>query len=126
MPQIDVKLLLNRTLYAKGPVQILDSGLNVVTTRKAGDVVGNVDSWITRNGIVYLTLKPFQTVRLVKVPNLNLSLSKIDSAEVFAQQSAAELKAMGPVAYYVKKYGTVLLAVLAGTYLLGTYIKKKL
>ena len=126
MPQIDVKLLLNKTLYAKGPVSILDSGLNVVTTRKAGEVVGDVDSWITRNGVVYLTLKPYQTVRLVKVPNLNLSLSKIDSAEVFAQQSAAELQAMGPVAYYVKKYGTVLLAVLAGTYLLGTYIKKKL
>jgi hypothetical protein len=136
MPQISVDLLINRTLYARGPVQILDSALNVVATRQAGQVVGEVDSWIQRAGTVYLTLKPFQTVRLVKVPNANLSLSKTEAADVFGRQEIedekkrAELERlkreqMGPVTYYVKKFGPVLLAVIAGTYLLGTYIKKR-
>jgi len=136
MPQISVDLLINRTLYARGPVQILDGALNVVATRQAGQVVGEVDSWIQRAGTVYLTLKPFQTVRLVKVPNLNLSLSKTEAADVFGRQEIedekkrAELERlkreqMGPVTYYVKKFGPVLLAVIAGTYLLGTYIKKR-
>jgi hypothetical protein len=136
MPQISVDLLMNRTLYARGPVQILDGALNVVATRQAGQVVGEVDSWIQRAGTVYLTLKPFQTVRLVKVPNANLSLSKTEAADVFGRQEIedekkrAELERlkrdqMGPVTYYVQKFGPVLLAVIAGTYLLGTYIKKK-
>lgn len=136
MPQISVDLLINRTLYARGPVQILDGALNVVATRQAGQVVGEVDSWIQRAGTVYLTLKPFQTVRLVKVPNANLSLSKTEAADVFGRQEIedekkrAELERlkreqMGPVTYYVKKFGPVLLAVIAGTYLLGTYIKKR-
>lgn len=136
MPQISVDLLINRTLYARGPVQILDGALNVVATRQAGQVVGEVDSWIQRAGTVYLTLKPFQTVRLVKVPNANLSLSKTEAADVFGRQEIedekkrAELERlkreqMGPVTYYLKKFGPVLLAVIAGTYLLGTYIKKR-
>jgi hypothetical protein len=136
MPQISVDLLINRTLYARGPVQIMDGALNVVATRQAGQVVGEVDSWIQRAGTVYLTLKPFQTVRLVKVPNANLSLSKTEAADVFGRQEIedekkrAELERlkreqMGPVTYYVKKFGPVLLAVIAGTYLLGAYIKKK-
>jgi hypothetical protein len=136
MPQISVDLLINRTLYARGPVQILDGALNVVSTRQTGQVVGEVDSWIQRAGTIYLTLKPFQTVRLVKVPNPNLSLSKTEAADVFGRQEIedekkrAELERlkreqMGPVTYYVKKFGPVLLAVIAGTYLLGTYIKKK-
>jgi hypothetical protein len=136
MPQISVDLLINRTLYARGPVQILDGALNVVATRQAGQVVGEVDSWIQRAGTIYLTLKPYQTVRLVKVPNVNLSLSKTEAADVFGRQEIedekkrAELERlkreqMGPVTYYVKKFGPVLLAVIAGTYLLGTYIKKK-
>ena len=136
MPQISVDLLINRTLYARGPVQIMDGALNVVATRQAGQVVGEVDSWIQRAGTVYLTLKPFQTVRLVKVPNANLSLSKTEAADVFGRQEIedekkrAELERlkreqMGPVTYYVRKFGPVLLAVIAGTYLLGTYIKKR-
>jgi hypothetical protein len=136
MPQISVDLLLNRTLYARGPVQILDGALNVIATRQAGQVVGEVDSWIQRAGTIYLTLKPYQTVRLVKVPNANLSLSKTEAADVFGRQEIedekkrAELERlkreqMGPVTYYVRKFGPVLLAVIAGTYLLGTYIKKR-
>jgi len=136
MPQISVDLLINRTLYARGPVQILDGALNVVATRQAGQVVGEVDSWIQRAGTIYLTLKPYQTVRLVKVPNANLSLSKTEAADVFGRQEIevekkrAELERlkreqMGPVTYYVKKFGPAILAVIAGTYLLGAYIKKK-
>lgn len=136
MPRISVDLLINRTLYARGPVQILDGAQNVVATRQAGQVVGEVDSWIQRDGTVYLTLKPFQTVRLVKVPNVNLSLSKIEAADVFGRQEIedekkrAELERlkreqMDPITYYVKKFGPVLLAFIAGTYLLGTYIKKR-
>jgi hypothetical protein len=136
MPQISVDLLINRTLYARGPVQILDGALNVVATRQAGQVVGEVDSWIQRSGTIYLTLKPFQVVRLVKAPNANLSLSKTEAADVFGRQEIedekkrAELERlkrdqMGPVTYYVQKFGPVLLAVIAGTYLLGAYIRKK-
>lgn len=136
MPAINISLLIDRTLYASGPVAIRDSALNIVATRKAGEVVGVVDSWINRNGTLYLTLKPYQTVRLVKVPDPNLSLSKTESREVFGRQEIEDAKrlqdieeqkreAMGPVAYYIKRYGPILAAFIAGTYLLGAYIKKK-
>jgi len=140
MPQISVSLLKDRTIYATGPVDILDSSLRVIERRTAGQVVGDVDSWIQRGGIVYLTLKPFTRVRLVRVPNANLTLSKVDAEAVRLRQKAEERKELQPlrqaeeqaqkeekgnVRFYLEKYGPVVLAVLAGTYLLGTYIKKR-
>jgi hypothetical protein len=141
MPQISVSLLLDRTIYATGPVDILDSTLRVKERRTAGQVVGEVDSWIQRGGIVYLSLKPYTRVRLVRVPNANLTLSKADAEAVRLRQKAMERKELQPlrqaeqqgqkeekgsVSFYLEKYGPVVLSVLAGTYLLGTYIKKKL
>jgi len=136
MPQINIDKLQDRILYASGPVAILDIMGKVVATRKSGQVVGEVFSWINRDGTLYLTLKPMNPTRMVKVPNPNLSLSKTESREVFGKQEIEDVKrmqeieeqkreAMGPIAYYVKKYGPILAAFIAGTYLLGVYIKKK-
>jgi len=139
MPPINVDLLLNRTLYAKGPVRILDSTLRVIETRQAGQVVGDVDSWVTRGGTVYLTLKPFSRVRLVRVPDPNLTLSKVDAQDVRRQQeirirretepARQELdrlkRQQGLIPYYLNRYGPILLAVVAGTYIVTAYIKKR-
>ena len=139
MPPINIDLLLNRTLYAKGPVTILDASLRPIEARQAGQVVGEVDSWINRGGVLYVTLKPFSRVRLVKVPNPNLSLSKVEAGEVRRQQeirtrteTAGSREALerlkrseGLIPYYLNKYGPILLAAIAGTYILGAYIKKR-
>jgi len=139
MPQVPVNLLIDRTLYATGPVDILDSALNVVERRKAGDVVGTVDSWVQRSGIVYLTLKPYTRPRLVRLPG-SLTLSKADAEAVRLKQKAEERRELGPlreaeekaqkeekgaIPYYLERYGKTLLIVLVGAYLAGTYIKKQ-
>jgi len=140
MPQVPINLLLNRVIYATGPVDILDASLNVVERRKAGDVVGEVDSWVQRGGALYLTLKPYTRPRLVRVPNTALTLSKTDAEAVRLKQRAEERRELGPlraaeeaaiweekgtVAYYFERYGKVVLLVIAGAYLAGQYIKKR-
>ena len=140
MPKIDVSLLVNRTLYATGPVNILDGSLRIIERRSAGQVVGDVDSWITRGGVVYVTLKPYQRVRLVKVQGAPLTLSRADAEAVALRQKAKERQELGPLRaaeeaaqkeekgtfrYYFEKYGKVALLVIAGAYLAGTYIKKR-
>ena len=140
MPEINVALLINRTLYATAPVDILDGTLRVVERRTAGQVVGDVDSWITRGGVVYATLKPYTRVRLVRLGLGNLTLSKADAEAVKLRQKAIERKELGPLRqaeeaaqkeekgtfrYYFEKYGKVALLVIAGAYLAGTYIKKR-
>lgn len=140
MPQINVDLLINRTLYAAGPVDILDGSLRVIDRRSAGQVVGDVDSYITRGGVVYVTLKPYQRVRLVKVQGAPLTLSKADAEAVALRQKAKERQELAPLReaeeaaqkeekgtflYYFEKYGKVALVVLVGAYLAGTYIKKR-
>ena len=139
MPQISVDLLINRTLYATGRVDIYDAGLNVVATRQAGQVVGEVFSYVQRGGVVYLTLKPAAPARLVKLPGA-LTVSKADAEAIRlreeqrqraeldplrAERERAEMESKGKVRYYIEKYGPILLAVVAGTYLMGTYIKKR-
>ena len=140
MPQINVDLLINRTLYAAGPVDILDGSLRIIERRSAGQVVGDVDSYITRGGVVYVTLKPYQRVRLVKVQGSPLTLSKADAEAVALRQKAKERQELGPLRqaeetaqkeekgsfrYYFEKYGKVALIVIVGAYLAGTYIKKR-
>lgn len=140
MPQINVDLLINRTLYAAGPVDILDGSLRIIERRSAGQVVGDVDSYITRGGVVYVTLKPYQRVRLVKVQGTPLTLSKADAEAVALRQKAKERQELGPLReaeeaaqkeekgsfrYYFEKYGKVALIVIVGAYLAGTYIKKR-
>jgi len=140
VPQINVDLLINRTLYAAGPVDILDGSLRVIDRRSAGQVVGDVDSYITRGGVVYVTLKPYQRVRLVKVQGAPLTLSKADAEAVALRQKAKERQELAPLReaeeaaqkeekgtflYYFEKYGKVALVVLVGAYLAGTYIKKR-
>lgn len=140
MPEINVALLVNRTLYATAPVDILDASLRVVERRTAGQVVGDVDSWITRNGVVYATLKPYTRARLVRLGAGNLTLSKADAEAVALRQKAIERQELGPLRaaeeaaqkeekgtfrYYFEKYGKIALLVIAGAYLAGTYIKKR-
>ena len=140
MPNIDVSLLVNRTLYATGPVNILDGSLRIIERRSAGQVVGDVDSYITRGGVVYLTLKPYQRVRLVKVQGAPLTLSKADAEAVALRQKAKERQELAPLReaeeaaqkeekgsfrYYFEKYGKVAIIVIVGAYLAGTYIKKR-
>ena len=140
MPKIDVSLLANRTLYATGPVDILDASLRIIERRSAGQVVGDVDSYITRGGVVYVTLKPYQRVRLVKIQGAPLTLSKADAEAVALRQKAKERQELGPLRqaeeaaqiqekgsfrYYFEKYGKVALVVFVGAYLAGTYIKKR-
>ena len=103
-------------------------------------VVGDVDSYITRGGVVYLTLKPYQRVRLVKAQGAPLTLSKADAEAVALRQKAKERQELAPLRqaeeaaqkeekgsfrYYFEKYGKVALVVLVGAYLAGTYIKKR-
>jgi len=145
MPQVNVDLLLNRIVYATGNVDIKDSALRVVDRRTAGQVVGRVDSWVLRNGRVYLIVVqnsyyPFEPFRLVGPSLRNLTLSKADAEAVRLLQKAEERKELSPlrqaeeaaekeekgsVRFYIEKYGRVVLIAAVGAYLVGTFIKKR-
>lgn len=144
MPQVNVSLLLNRIVYATGNVEIKDSALRVVERRTAGQVVGRVDSWVQRDGSVYLIVKnsyyPLEPVRLVGPSFRNLTLSKADAEAVRLRQKAEERKELSPlrqaeeaaqkeekgsVRFYIEKYGRVVLIAAVGAYLVGTFIKKR-
>lgn len=144
MPQVNVSLLLNRIVYATGNVDIKDSALRVVDRRTAGQVVGRVDSWVQRNGSLYLIVKnsyyPLEPVRLVGPSLRNLTLSKADAEAVRLRQKAEERKELSPlrqaeevaqkeekgsVRFYIEKYGRVVLIAAVGAYLVGTFIKRR-
>lgn len=140
MAEVSADKIINKTLWAKKDVPVLNSSLKPVSLIKAGNVVGVVSSFIERPGGLYWIIKSknnssgFFLVQHKEgsfSPNkggVQLAIKKQaleDKAEVIKAEGELEQikkEEKGAVSYYVEKYGPWII----GTVILLAIIKKKL
>lgn len=120
MADITADLVINKNLYAKGNVDLYDSpGGKIIRSISDGGLVGNVYSWVTRNGIVYwLFYDTYGKPYYVKHDSTKLSLKELPAIlkKIEDEQVAKEIQQKGVVNYYIQKYlpwivGAVVVAV---------------
>jgi hypothetical protein len=120
MANVDISKLINHNLYAKGNVNGLDGSLTTVKkTYSAGNLIGNIYSYIVRNGNVYYMVyandydyKNFKPTYILHdaskldVPDLPDILQKIKNEKEIKdlQDQKKLIDEIGPVQYYTNKY----------------------
>lgn len=121
-------------LIAAKSLPILNYSLKQIGTFKAGDIVGRVKSyvqlgtpnvyWVFRDRTGKDYLVQHNEGNFQKVGELK---AKIEECKRFGQQQIQQqqIEAEGKIPYYIRKYGIVILLVIAGTTLLKTYIQKR-
>jgi hypothetical protein len=128
MAEISVYDAIGLNLYAKTTIAKLDSSLNKTGSFKAGDYVGKIYSWITRNGKIYWVVEDptignkyyyvlhgkgiFEVTKQIK--------SIIEKDKLKEQEQLKEEK--GNFQYYVDRYLPYVLL----TFVAIAVIKKKL
>lgn len=140
MAEVSADKIINKTLWAKKEVPVLDSSFKVVSKIPAGNVVGVVQSFIERPGRLYWLIKSNNNKAgffIVEHKEGNFSPNKggvqlaIKKQEIEDKTEAAKSEAAleelkkeekGAVAYYVERYGPWII----GTVILLAIIKKKL
>lgn len=129
MPEITADKIIGKTLYAKRQLDKLNSSLQKIGTFSAGQSVGQVFSYIVRNGQVYwLFNDPFGKPYLVKHDSTAFQFSgsvqeavKKEEAEKVKQ----EIETKGKIPFYIEKYGKWVLGAFILVTLAREYIKKK-
>ena len=107
MADILADLVLNKNLYAKGKVQGYDlPDGKVVLTFENGGLVGNVYSYVIRNGIVYWQFFKNNKPYYVKHDNNKLSLKELPAIlkKIADEQQKQEIEQKGTLNYYLQKY----------------------
>lgn len=134
MPTISADKVIGKGLVAKVTIAKLNGALQKVGTFPTGSNIGVVFSYIQRNGQVYWMLQPEygQPFYVLHGPGRFEITEDIKGAikeqqnEREREQRENEIKSKGAVPYYVEKYGKFILLVVAGAFIINTYIKKKL
>ena len=113
MATVTADQLVNHDLYAKGNVNALDSTFkNVAATFSAGQRIGNIYSWIERNGqlyyLIYLSKSDYDNFNPSFVMHNPSKLSVPDLPNILQQiadqKRAAEIEKKGLIPYYVETY----------------------
>lgn len=129
MPELSADKIIGKTLFAKRELNKLDSSLQKIGTFKAGQSVGQVFSYIVRNGQVYWLFKdPFGKPYLVKHDSTAFQFSAgVQEAAKKEQQEKVkeEIQTKGQIPYYIEKYGKWVLGAFILVTLAREYIKKK-
>lgn len=134
MPTITADKVIGKNLIAKVAISKLNGAFQKIGSFAPGSNIGIVFSYIQRNGQVYWMIQPeygqpfyvlhgpgrFEITQDIK------DAQKEQQIEREKEQREREINAKGAIPYYVEKYGKFLLIVVAGAYVLNTYIKKKL
>jgi hypothetical protein len=125
MANVTVDKIVNHDLYANGNVSAFDSSLKtVVATFSAGQRIGNIYSWIERNGqlyyLIYLSKSDYDNFNPSFVMHDPSKLSVPDLPNILQQiadqKRAAEIEKKGLIPYYVETYlpyiiGAVVIAI---------------
>ena len=139
MAEVSADKIINRTLYAKKDIPVLDSFFKKVSIIKAGNVVGVVYSYIQRPGKIYWVIKSANNAAgffLVEHEagaysqnkgSIQLAIKKQqieDKAEIAKDEQKLEnlqKEEKGVIPFYIEKYGPWIL----GTVVLIAYIKSR-
>ena len=119
MSDISVNLVLDKNLYAKGKVSAYDvPNGKVIFTIDNGGLVGNVYSYVVRNGIVWWQFFKNNKPYYVKHDNNKLSLKELPAIlkKIENEEQKQEIEQKGTLNYYLQKYlpwliGAVVVAV---------------
>ena len=129
MPEISADKIIGKTLYAKRQLNKLNSGLQKIGVFNAGDSVGQVFSYIVRNGQVYwLFNDPFGKPYLVKHDSTAFQFSAGVKEAVKKEQeekTKEQIQEKGKIPFYIEKYGKWVLGAFILVTLAREYIKKK-
>lgn len=129
MPEITADKIIGKTLYAKRQLDKLNSSLQKIGTFSAGQSVGQVFSYIVRNGQVYWLFKDvFGKPYLVKHDSTAFQFSAGVQEAVKKQEAEKvkeEIAEKGQVPYYIEKYGKWVLGAFILVTLAREFIKKK-
>jgi hypothetical protein len=134
---VSVSLMLDKTLYAKTNTYGYKGHIAPETkvNFKAGDFIGMVYSWQTKDGILYLqayaNLNDFHnfTATIVPVLKYNLDIPElkeaVDLENAKKQAEADQLKkeTVGTVQFYIEKYGPWILGAIVAIGVLPSIIK---
>ena len=129
MPEITADKIIGKTLFAKKDLTRLNSSLVKIGTIVAGSPVGQVYSYIQRGGKVYWQFidfnnKPYFVLHTPDSFKFSGDVKQaIEEKKKEVEKIAKEEK--GSVAFYIEKYGKVILLYGVGAYLIATYIKSR-
>ena len=129
MPEITADKIIGKTLFAKKDLIRLNSALVKIGTIVAGSLVGQVYSYIQRGGKVYWQFidfnnKPYFVLHTPDSFKFSGDVKQaIEEKKKEVEKIAKEEK--GSVAFYIEKYGKVILLYGVGAYLVATYLKSR-
>ena len=127
MPGITADKIIGKNLFAKRKLDKLNGSLQPVGTFLPGQLVGNVYSWISRNGKIYWMFNTLSGSFYYVLHDPNAFQFTADVQTAFEEMKAAEEKQMiqqkGAIPYYIEKYGKIAILVIAGLIIFRTYLK---
>lgn len=129
MPSISADKIIGRNLYAKKSIPKLNASLVQIGKFMPNDFIGNVYSYIQKNGNVYWMFKDYSGKFFYTLHDPEAYKFSSDVQQAFDQQEIEKEKELieqkGQVPYYIEKYGKFVLYSVLGVYLIGTIIKSK-
>ena len=132
MPSTPVTAFIGKGLYAKKNIDKLDLSRKKIGQFKSGDFVGNIYSWIERDGAIYWLFKPtYGNDYLVKHDPYGFKLTneirdaiEIEDAKREKEKQDLLKQEKGAISYYIEKYGIWVLGAVLASVALKEYIKK--
>ena len=129
MPELSADKIIGKTLYAKRQLDKLNSSLQKIGVFQKGQSVGQVYSYVVRNGQVYwLFNDAFGKPYLVKHDSTAFQFSAGVQEAVKkeeAEKVKEEIQTKGQIPYYIEKYGKWVLGAIIVVTLAKEFIKKK-
>lgn len=128
MPEVSADKIIGKNLYAKKRIDKLNYSLQKIGVFNAGDPVGQVYSYIIRNGNVYwLFNSGLMGKYAVKHDSTAFRITEgvkeaIDKQKQEIEQQKKQEK--GAVSYYIEKYGVWILGAIVASVAIKEYIKK--
>ena len=129
MPEITADKIIGKTLFAKKNLTRLNSLLVKIGTITAGSPVGEVYSYIQRNGKLYWSFNDFSNkdYYVLHTPDSFKFTGDVKQAiqENKQEKENIQKEQKGSIPFYIEKYGKVILLYGVGAYLIATYIKSR-
>jgi hypothetical protein len=129
MPEITADKIIGKTLFAKKDLTRLNSSLVKIGTIVKGSPVGQVYSYIQRDGKVYWQFIDFNNKPYLVLHTADSFKFSGDVKEAVEKQKSEaekiEKEEKGSVPFYIEKYGKTILIYGIAAYLIATYIKSR-
>lgn len=129
MPEITADKIIGKTLFAKKDLTRLNSAMVKIGTIVKGSPVGQVYSYIQKGGKLYWMFYDFGNKPYYILHTADSFKFSGDVKQAVEQQKKevekVEKQEKGSVAFYIEKYGKVILLYGVGAYLIATYIKSR-